>query len=68
MSYLPLVIISVFFCQVGLHVIHISLPEGSSTDEVTAVPEELFCFCFCHKLIFLADMHCHFELISMNSN
>lgn len=62
MSYLPLVIVNVFFCQVGLHVIHVSLPEGSSTDEVTAVPEELSCFCF------LADMHCHFELIPMNSN
>uniref|UniRef100_A0A8B9S2Y3 formate--tetrahydrofolate ligase n=1 Tax=Apteryx owenii TaxID=8824 RepID=A0A8B9S2Y3_APTOW len=35
MSYLPLIILSVvFFWQVGLRVIHICLPEGSSKDEV----------------------------------
>ncbi|NXA23487.1 C1TM protein, partial [Ibidorhyncha struthersii] len=34
MSYLSLLIISIFFWQVGLRVIHICLPEGSSKDEI----------------------------------
>ncbi|NWS10004.1 C1TM protein, partial [Pachyramphus minor] len=33
-NYLPLVILSIFFRQVGLRVIHICLPEGSSKDEI----------------------------------
>ncbi|NXT46255.1 C1TM protein, partial [Pluvianellus socialis] len=33
-NYSPLVIISIFFWQVGLRVIHICLPEGSTKDEI----------------------------------
>lgn len=57
MSYLPLVILSLFFEQVGLRVIHICLPEGSTKDEVTEVPEGVFLFRFCQKLLFIADIH-----------
>lgn len=68
MSYLPLVITSIFFWQVGLRVIHICLPEDSSKDEVTAVLEGLFLFRFHHKPKVIVDIHYHFELISVNSN
>ncbi|NWX32971.1 C1TM protein, partial [Notiomystis cincta] len=35
-NYLPLVILSLFFEQVGLRVIHICLPEGSTKDEIVS--------------------------------
>lgn len=61
MSYLPLVILSLFFQQIGLRVIHICLPEGSTKDEVTEVPERAFLSHFCYKLLFITDIHYYFD-------